>query len=332
MDIGIDLGTANILVYVGDKGVIVNEPSVVAINKDTKEVIAVGEEARMMVGRTPGNIVAIRPMKDGVIADYNTTAEMMKHVMSKATKGQGLFARKHRVVVSIPIHATAVERRAIIEATTQAGAKEVFLIEEPFAAAIGAGLDVANPIGSMVVDIGGGTTEIAIISLGGIVTGQSLRVAGDSFDAAIIAFVKKEYNLLIGDRTAEALKIELGYAIEPAKKTTMPARGRDVVTGLPKTIDVSSSDIYTALREQIENIVGTIKLSFETCPPELSGDIIERGIVLTGGGGLLKNLDTLLSKEMSVPVMVAEEALECVALGTGKSLKHINMLKNTQQS
>lgn len=329
-DIGIDLGTANVLVYLKGKGIIINEPSVVAKNTQTGEVVAVGEEAKKMIGRTPENIVALRPMKGGVIADFDTTSVMLKYFVSKTKKKVGTAFKKMRVVVCAPSGATGVEKRAIIEATMQAGVGEVFLIEEPFAAAIGANLPVSEPIGSMVVDIGGGTTEIAIISLGGIVTSNSLRVAGDTMDHAIVQFIRKEYKLLIGERTAENLKMSLGYAVEPKEVSYEDARGRNYLTGLPETITVSSSDIHRALSESLSSITEKVIYTFEKCPPELSGDILDRGIVLTGGGALLKDLAVLLKKETDIPVLVADNPLDCVAIGTGLSLNHIDILKRSQ--
>lgn len=327
-DLGIDLGTANVLVYVKGKGVVINEPSVIAINQENGRIAAVGEEAKKMVGRTPGNITAIRPMKDGVIADYNTTAAMLKYFINKTKEKSGtLFPRKPRVVVCAPSGVTDVERRAIYEATMQAGAKEAFIIEEPFAAAIGARLPVSEAVGSMVVDIGGGTTEVAIISLGGIVTSKSIRVGGDTQDISIIQYIRKKHNLLIGERTAENLKIELGTAIHPRKPRKMEVRGRDLVTGLPKLLEIFEDEIQEALEEPVSRIVEAVKATLERCPPELSGDIIERGIILTGGGAMLDRLDELISTETNIPVFVAEEPLDCVAIGTGRSLDNINILK-----
>jgi rod shape-determining protein MreB len=326
MDIGIDLGTANVLVYVKGKGIIVNEPSVVAMDTKLNKIVAVGNEAKQMVGRTPGNITAIRPMKDGVIADYDTTAAMMKYFIQKAG-GKSLF-RKPRVVVCAPSGATEVEKRAIYEATMQSGAKEAYIIEEPFAAAIGAGLPVSEPIGSMVVDIGGGTTEVAVISLGGIVASKTLRVAGDKMDDAISNYIRKKYNLMIGETTSEKIKIELGCAIVPDEMLSMDIRGRDLLTGLPKTLAIQSDEIQAALAETTEAIIDAVKLTLEQCPPELSGDIYENGIVLTGGGALLYGFDRLLSDEVKFPVSVAENALDSVAVGTGKSLENIAVFQS----
>jgi rod shape-determining protein MreB len=326
-DMGIDLGTANTLVYVKGKGIVVREPSVVAINTNTGTIEAVGIEAKNMIGRTPGNIVAVRPMKDGVIADFETTATMMRYFIKKAQKSRGILARRPNVMVCIPSGITAVEKRAVEDATKQAGAKEAMTIEEPFAAAIGADLPVWEPTGSMVVDIGGGTTEVAIISLGGIVTSRSVRVAGDEMDDAIIQYVKRKYNLLIGERTAEFLKMEIGSAIAPEKVETMQIRGRDLVTGLPKTLDITSTEIAEALGDTVNSIVEAVKVTLEKTPPELAADIMDRGIVLTGGGALLRNLDRLIARETGMPVFVAENALDCVAIGTGRALENIHLFK-----
>ncbi|KYD28358.1 hypothetical protein B4113_3941 [Geobacillus sp. B4113_201601] len=327
-DLGIDLGTANTLVYVKGKGIVLREPSVVAIQRDTKQIVAVGNEAKNMIGRTPGNIVALRPMKDGVIADYETTATMMKYYIRKAIKTKGLFASKPYVMVCVPYGITAVEERAVIDATRQAGARDAYTIEEPFAAAIGANLPVWEPTGSMVVDIGGGTTEVAVISLGGIVTSQSIRIAGDEMDEAIIQYIRKTYNLMIGERTAEAIKMEIGSAGNPEGIGKMEIRGRDLLTGLPKTIEISAEEVAEALRDTVYAIVDSVKNTLEKTPPELAADIMDRGIVLTGGGALLRNLDKVISKETDMPVIVAENPLDCVAIGTGKALDHIDLFKN----
>ena len=325
-DMGIDLGTANTLVYVKGKGIVVREPSVVAIRTDTGTIEAVGNAAKNMIGRTPGNIVAVRPMKDGVIADFETTATMLEYFIKQAQKTRSF--RKPNVMVCVPSGATAVEKRAIEDATKRAGAKEAFTIEEPFAAAIGADLPVWEPTGSMVVDIGGGTTEVAIISLGGIVTSKSIRVAGDEMDEAIIQYIKRSYNLLIGERTAEMLKMEIGSALKLERDEKMEIRGRDLVTGLPKTITISSAEITEALADPVGAIVDVVKATLEKCPPELAADIMDRGIVLTGGGALLRNLDKLLAKETGMPVHVAENALDCVAIGTGRALENLHLLKS----
>ncbi|WP_078430222.1 rod shape-determining protein [Alkalihalobacterium alkalinitrilicum] len=327
-DLGIDLGTANTLVYVKGKGVIVREPSVVALRTDTGSIEAVGNDAKNMIGRTPGNIVAIRPMKDGVIADFDTTATMLKHFIRQALRQRSIFTRKPNVMVCVPSGITAVEKRAVEDATKQAGAREAYTIEEPFAAAIGADLPVWEPTGSMVVDIGGGTTEVAIISLGGIVTSQSIRVAGDEMDDSIIQYIKKTYNLMIGERTAEALKLEIGSAGSPEGVEDMDIRGRDLVTGLPKTVTVTGAEISDALKDTVDSIVDAVKNTLEKSPPELAADIMDRGIVLTGGGALLRNLDRVLSDETNMPVIVAEDPLDCVALGTGRALENLHLFRS----
>ncbi|RNB86202.1 rod shape-determining protein [Brevibacillus panacihumi] len=324
-DLGIDLGTANTLVFVKGKGIVVREPSVVAIRTNNNSIEAVGNAAKNMIGRTPGNIVAVRPMKDGVIADFDTTATMMRYFINQAQKNQGMFNRRPNVMVCVPSGITAVEKRAVEDATKQAGAKEAYTIEEPFAAAIGADLPVWEPTGSMVVDIGGGTTEVAIISLGGIVTSRSIRVAGDEMDEAIIQYIKRRYNLMIGERTAETLKQEIGSAIAPEEVETVEIRGRDLVTGLPKTLTVSSNEIAEALAETVAAIVEAVKVTLEKSPPELAADIMDRGIVLTGGGALLRNMDRLLSTETGMPVHIAENALDCVAIGTGRALENMHL-------
>lgn len=327
-DIGIDLGTANTLVFAKNKGIIVNEPSVVAINSITHEVLAVGNEAKEMIGRTPASIIATRPMKDGVIADFEVTQAMLKYFITK-TVSKGMS--RLRIVICVPSGVTEVEKRAVIEAAVSAGAKEknAYLIEEPMAAAIGAGLPVEEPIGNMVVDIGGGTSEVAVISLGGIVTSKSIRVAGDEFDSYIVNYIKKEYNLAIGDRSAEEIKIRLGcaYLSEDDLIKTMEIRGRDLVSGLPKTITISSKEILDALNEPVNSVIDAIKYTLEKTPPELAADIMESGIVLTGGGALLTGLDKLIAIETGMPVHVAQEPLNCVAKGTGLVLEHINTLR-----
>lgn len=330
-DMGIDLGTANTLVYIKGKGVIVREPSVVAINTRDHRILAVGSEAKEMLGRTPGSIVAVRPMKDGVIADFETTATMMRYFIKKA-QSKGFLSRKPNVIVCIPSGITAVEKRAVEDATLQAGAKHALTIEEPFAAAIGADLPVWEPTGSMVVDIGGGTTEVAIISLGGIVASKSVRVAGDEMDESIIAYIKKQYNLLIGERTAETLKMEIGAAIVPERDEVMEIRGRDLVSGLPKTIDIRASEITNALKDTVDSIIDAVKVTLEKSPPELAADIMDRGIVLTGGGALLRNIDRLISKETGMPVFIAENPLDCVAIGTGRALDNIHLFKKNDLS
>ena len=325
-DMGIDLGTANTLVHIKGKGIVLREPSVVAIKSDTGDVLAVGDEAKRMIGRTPGSIVAIRPMKDGVIADFDVTQAMLKYFIRKAMNTKS-FVRP-RVVVGVPSGVTEVEKRAVIDAAQQAGAREAYLIEEPMAAAIGAGLPVEEATGSMVVDIGGGTTEIAVISLGGIVTSCSIRIGGDEMDSSIIQYIKREYNLLIGERTAEEMKINSGTAIvNPNQDKTMDIRGRDLVSGLPKTVRIQSSEICDALREPVHKIVDAVKGTLEKTPPELAADVMDHGIMMTGGGSLLNSLDKLLSQETGMPVLVSEDALSCVGEGTGRSLENIELLK-----
>lgn len=327
-NIGIDLGTANTLVYMEGKGIVLREPSVVAKNTQTGEVIAVGSEAKEMIGRTPGTIVAIRPMKDGVIADYDTTAAMLKYFMEK-TVGNS----KPSVMVCVPSGVTEVEKRAVIDAARVAGAREAFVIEEPFAAAIGAGLPVMDPTGSMVVDIGGGTTDVATISLGGIVSSTSIRQAGDKFNNSIINYIHSNFNLLIGERTAEDIKIQIGSAsIEKAKDIeSMNIRGRDLVTGLPKSVDVDAVDIAKAIQDVVQDIIVAIKETLEQTSPEIAADVIDHGIVLTGGGALLKNLPEVISEATKVPVFIAQDPLDCVALGTGESLKNIEVMRRSRK-
>lgn len=324
-DIGIDLGTANTLVHVKGKGIVIREPSVVAVNIKNNEILAVGDNAKEMIGRTPANIVAIRPMKDGVIADFDTTQNMLKFFIKKVMS-TGKFS-KPRVVICVPSGVTEVEKRAVEEASLQAGAKEAYLIEEPMAAAIGANLPVEEPYGSMVVDIGGGTSEVAVISLGGIVTSKSLRIAGDELDDAIVSHIKKEYNLMIGDRTAELIKTTIGSAYPVNKNESMEIRGRDLVTGLPKNIVITAEEIREALKETVNSIVDAIKYTLEKTPPELAADIMDRGIMLTGGGALLKGLDKLITEETDMPVSIAENPLDCVVLGAGKVLEEIETLR-----
>ncbi|GAA0037908.1 rod shape-determining protein [Lactobacillus amylovorus] len=327
-NIGIDLGTANTLVYMEGKGIVLREPSVVAKNTQTGEVIAVGSEAKEMIGRTPGTIVAIRPMKDGVIADYDTTAAMLKYFMEK-TVGNS----KPSIMVCVPSGVTEVEKRAVIDAARVAGAREAFVIEEPFAAAIGAGLPVMDPTGSMVVDIGGGTTDVATISLGGIVSSTSIRQAGDKFNNAIINYIHSNFNLLIGERTAEDIKIQIGSAsVEKAKEIeSMNIRGRDLVTGLPKSIDVEAVDIAKAIQDVVQDIIVAIKETLEQTSPEIAADVIDHGIVLTGGGALLKNLPEVISEATKVPVFIAQDPLDCVAIGTGESLKNIEVMRRSRK-
>ena len=322
-DIGVDLGTASILVFVKGKGIVLQEPSVVAINKDTGKIIAVGAEARRMLGRTPGNIVAIRPLREGVIADYDVTEKMLRYFINKANVKKWFF--KPRVMVCIPSGVTGVEERAVRQAALQAGAKQAHLIEEPLAAALGAGLDISEPSGSMVLDIGGGTTDVAVLSLGGIVCSRSLRVGGDKFDEAIVRFIRREFNLMIGERTGEEIKVEVGSALVDENRSTQ-IRGRDLVTGLPKAITVTTSQVYEAIYEPLESVVSAVKEVLEHTPPELAADIVNKGIVMTGGGALLHNFDKLISKETGLPVYVADDAISCVAIGTGKALAMMNVL------
>ena len=324
-DMAVDLGTANTLVYVRGKGIVLNEPSVVAINKDNGSILAVGTEAKRMIGRTPGNIVAIRPLKDGVIADFETTERMLRYFIQKVHKSRRMA--KPRIVVCVPSGITGVEQRAVKDAGYQAGARKVFIIEEPMAAAIGAGLPVHEPTGNMVVDIGGGTTEVAVISLGGIVTAQSIRVGGDELDNSIISYVKKEYSLLLGDRTAEDIKMAIGSAFPVPDEPRAEIRGRDLVTGLPKTIVVSAEEIRKAIEEPVNQIVDAVKTTLDKCPPELAGDIMDRGIVLTGGGALLKGLDERLKDETGMPIHITDNPLHSVAMGSGKCVEEFEALQ-----
>lgn len=326
-DIGIDLGTANTLVYMRGKGIIIREPSVVAVDVKMDRVRYVGQEAKDVIGRTPGSIVAVRPLKDGVIADFDMTTSMLQEFIRKALKGRAFAGSRVRVIICIPSGVTAVERRAVKEATQNAGAKRVSIIEEPMAAAIGAGLPVAEPTGSMIVDIGGGTSEVAVISLGGIVTSRSVRVAGDEFDSSIINYIKKKYNLLIGERTAENIKIAIGSAYPYAdNEPSMDLKGRNLLNGLPENITVTSEEIREALSEPLSHVIEAIKVTLEKTPPELAADIIDQGIMLAGGGALLKGLDLLIHAETGMPVKVAERPLDCVADGTGKVLENIDKL------
>ena len=318
MDIGIDLGTANVLVYVKGKGIVLREPSVVAVDRDSNKVLAIGEEARRMIGRTPGNIVAIRPLREGVIADYDITETMLRHFIEKVVGRSFVF--RPRIMICIPSGVTMVEQRAVQEAAEQAGARHTQLIEEPLAAALGAGLDISEPYGSMVVDIGGGTTDIAVISLGGIVQSASLRIAGDRFDSDIIAYVKKEFNLMIGERTAENIKMEVGAAFADARNEVMDIRGRDLLSGLPKTVQINTAQAHEAVYQSVNAIVDCVKKVLEDTPPELAADIMDRGIVLTGGGAMLYGLDELIRRETQIPAALATDAMSCVALGCGKAL------------
>jgi len=324
-DMGVDLGTANTLIYVKGRGIVLQEPSVVALDRESGAVLAVGEDAKRMIGRTPGNIVAIRPMKDGVIADFDVTQTMLRHFIGKAHPRRALL--RPRVVIAVPSGVTEVEKRAVIDATLQAGAREAHTIEEPMAAAIGAGMPVQEPTGNMIVDIGGGTTEVAIISLGGIVTSRSIRIAGDEMDEAIVNYVKRKYNLLIGERTAEQVKIKLGNAVPLDEKETMEIRGRDLVTGLPKTLPIRAEEIQEALGEPIGAILEAIKVTLERTPPELAADIMDRGIVMSGGGSMLRNLDVLINRETGMPVHLTEEPLLGVVRGAGKVLEEIETLR-----
>ncbi len=324
-DMAVDLGTANTLVYVRGRGIVLNEPSVVAINQNTGGILAVGAEAKRMIGRTPGNIVAIRPLKDGVIADFDTTERMLRYFIRKVHKRRHLA--KPRIVVCVPSGITGVEQRAVKDAGYAAGARKVFIIEEPMAAAIGAGLPVHEPTGNMVVDVGGGTSEVAVISLGGIVTAQSIRVGGDEMDNAIIQYVKKEYSLMLGEHTSEQIKMAIGSAFPIPDEPHAEIRGRDLVSGLPKTIVVSSEEIRKAIEEPCNAIVDAVKTTLDKCPPELSGDIMDRGIVVTGGGALLKGLDERLRHETGMPIHIAERPLDSVALGSGKCVEDFEALQ-----
>ena len=325
VDIGIDLGTANILVFIKGKGIVLNEPSVVAIDKDKNKILAVGEEARQMIGRTPGNIVAIRPLKEGVIANYTITQKMLEYVVNKVA-GKSFFS-KPRIMVCIPTGVTSVEKRAVLEATMQAGASKTYLIEEPLAAALGAGLDIAAAAGSMVVDIGGGTCEVAVISLGGIVVSKSIRTGGDAMDDAIVRYIRKTFSLLIGERTAEEVKINIGTAMPLENPEEMDIRGRDLVSGLPKNITINSNQVCEALNEPVTNILDAVRNTLERTPPELAADIMDRGVVMTGGSSLLRNLDRIMSRDTGMPVYVSDDALSCVALGTGLAVENVDVYK-----
>jgi rod shape-determining protein MreB and related proteins len=327
-DLAIDLGTANTLVYVKGKGIVSNEPSVVAVSKDShgqRRVVAVGKEAKEMLGRTPGSIIAVRPMKDGVIADFEITGAMLKHFIAKAHNRRTLI--RPRIIICIPFGVTEVEKRAVKESASAAGAREVFLIEEPMAAAIGAGLSITEPSGNMIVDIGGGTTEVAVISLAGIVYSKSVRMAGDKMDEAIMNFMKRKYNLMIGERTAELIKVSIGSAYPLEQELKVEVKGRDMVAGVPKTLEVTSEEIREALAEPLRMIVEAIKTALERTPPELSADIVDKGIVLAGGGALLRNIDVLIREETNLPVMIAEDPMAAVVLGSGKALDQPALLK-----
>jgi rod shape-determining protein MreB len=321
MHMGIDLGTASVLVYVRGRGIVLSEPSVVAIDRNTDKILAVGEQARQMLGRTPANIVAIRPLRDGVIADYEVTEAMLKYFINRVY-GRGWRLFRPYVMICVPAEVTSVEKRAVIEAALSAGAKKANLIEEPMAAAIGAGLNVEEPGGNLVVDIGGGTTDVAVISLGGIVVSESLRVAGNKMDEAIVRYIRKNYNLMIGERTAEDLKIQIGSAYPIKEPLAMSIRGRDLINGLPKSINVTSREVMEAIEEPVSSIVEAVKSVLERTPPELAADIIDRGVLLTGGGALLRGVDELLAKATGMPVKVADDPISCVAIGTGKAVMY----------
>lgn len=326
-DIGIDLGTASVLVYIKGRGIVLQEPSVVAIDRNSNKILAVGEEARLMLGRTPGNIVAIRPLREGVISDYEVTEKMLRYFIDKAVGRRRLF--KPRMIVCVPSGVTEVEKRAVKDAANNAGARNTQLIEEPIAAAIGAGLDIEKASGNMVIDIGGGTSDIAVISLGGIVVSTSIKVAGDKFDEAIVRYMRKKHNVMIGERTAEELKINIGTAFPREEQVKMEVRGRNLISGLPKTIEVTSDEMLEALAEPVAAIADAVHSVLERTPPELSADISDRGIVMTGGGSLLNGLDKLISKRTNIPVYIAEDAVSCVAIGTGKSLDNFDVLMET---
>lgn len=330
MDIGIDLGTANVLVYVKNKGIVLREPSVVAVDKDSGKILAIGEDAKRMLGRTPGNIVAIRPLREGVIADYDITESMLRYFIDKVIGRSFVF--RPRIMICVPTGVTMVERRAVQEAAEQAGARRTQLIEEPMAAAIGAGLPVDEATGSMIVDIGGGTTDVAVISLGGIVTSASLRVAGDKFDEAIIEYVRRMFNVMIGERTAEEVKIKIAAAFRNARQAEMDVRGRDLLSGLPKNIRMTTAHAAEALEGQVGRIVGCVKKVLEETPPELSSDIMDHGIVLTGGGSMLYGLDELIKRSTGIPAMIADDPLSCVALGTGKALEYVDRFGDVQET
>lgn len=329
LDIGIDLGTATILVYIKGKGIVLREPSVVAIDKNTNRLLAVGEEARRMLGRTPGNIVAIRPLRDGVISDYHVTARMLKYFLNKVCSKSLFKLFKPRVMICVPSGVTEVERRAVEDAAMQAGARKTYIIEEPIAAAIGAGIDITKACGSMVVDIGGGTTDIAVISLGGTVVSSTTKIAGDKFDEAIIRYMRKKHNIMIGERTAEEVKIKIGTVFPRPEEVSMDVRGRNLVSGLPKTITITSSEIMEALEEPVSSIIDAVHSVLERTPPELSADISDRGIVMTGGGSLVYGFDKLLQHKTGIDVIIAEDAVSCVALGTGKAIDNIEILETS---
>ncbi len=331
-DIGIDLGTATVLVYIKGKGIVLREPSVVAIDKNTNKLLAVGEEARRMLGRTPGNIVAIRPLREGVISDYDITERMLKYFINKVCGNRIFKLFKPRIMVCVPSGVTEVEKRAVEDAAKQAGARETYLIEEPIAAAIGAGIDIAKACGSMVVDMGGGTTDIAVISLGGTVVSASIKVAGDKFDEAIVRYMRKKHNIMIGERTAEELKINVGTVYPRVQEVSMDIRGRNLISGLPKTITVTSTEMMEALEETVSSVVEAVHSVLERTPPELAADISDRGIVMTGGGGLIYGLDKLIQEKTGINVIIADDAVSCVALGTGKALDNIEAIEQSIMS
>ncbi len=324
-DIGIDLGTANILVYVKGKGIVLNEPSVVAVSKHNKKILAVGQEARAMLGRTPGDILAIRPLKEGVIANYTVTQKMLEYIITKVA-GKSFFF-KPRVMTCIPVGITSVEKRAVLEATMQAGVSKTYLIEEPLAAALGAGLDIVEPSGKLVVDIGGGTTDIAVLSLGGVVDDASIRIGGDKFNEAIVRRIRKQYNVLIGEQVAEDVKIQIGTLLPGGELMTMEVRGRDTINGLPKTVTVTSEDTQKALEEPVETMLGKVRSVLEKCPPELSADVVDNGICLTGGGALLRGMTDIMEKETGIHTFAADNPLDCVAIGTGKALENLDQMR-----
>ena len=330
MDIGIDLGTATVLIYVKGKGIVLREPSVVAIDKNTDKILAVGEEARRMLGRTPGNIVACRPLREGVISDYHVTERMLKYFLNKVTASSFFRLFKPRVMICVPSGVTEVEKRAVEDAALQAGARKTYLIEEPIAAAIGAGIDITKACGSMMVDVGGGTTDIAVISLGGTVVSTSIKVAGDKFDEAIVRYMRKKHNLMIGERTAEELKISIGTVFPRPQEVSMDIRGRNLVSGLPKTITVTSTELMDALDEPVSSIVEAVHSVLERTPPELAADISDRGIVMTGGGSLVYGLDKLLEHKTGIKVIIADDAVSAVAIGTGKALDNLDLLRGNE--
>lgn len=332
LDIGIDLGTASVLIYVKGKGIVLREPSVVAIDKNTDRILAVGEEARRMLGRTPGNIVACRPLREGVISDYHVTERMLRYFLNKVTASSFFRLFKPRVMICVPSGVTEVEMRAVEDAAVQAGARKTYLIEEPIAAAIGAGIDITKACGSMVVDVGGGTTDIAVISLGGTVVSTSIKVAGDKFDEAIVRYMRKKHNIMIGERTAEELKISIGTVFPRPQEVSMDIRGRNLVSGLPKTITVTSTELMEALEEPVSSVVEAVHSVLERTPPELAADISDRGIVMTGGGSLVYGLDKLLSQKTGINVIIADDAVSAVALGTGKALENLDLLRGNEMT